>query len=150
MTKQIKKKTYKRKFNPRLVESNTSYYISEVTQLFNIGETSVRYWLKNGLKIIDGKTPTMIHCEDLREFLANKQKTNEKKCLIEEMFCFKCRQPKKVFDNQVTVINKNNKILHLKGGCETCKSFMTKKYSFSKLNEIKQFFALNVNYNINT
>ncbi len=150
MTKKIKLKSYKRKFNPRLIESNTSYSISEVRELYNICETTARYWLKNGLKIIDGKTPIMVHCEDLRDFLIAKQKAGKKHCCFEEMFCFKCREPRKALEGQAIVINENDKIMHLKSKCVVCEASMTRKYSLGKLSEVRQFFVLSVNCQVNT
>ena len=137
---------YKRKFNPRLVQSNTSYSVGEVGQLFGVGETAVRYWIKSGLKVIDGKTPTMIHCQDLKAFLITKQKAGKRKCNQDEMFCFSCREPRKILENAVILIGQNVQTLHLKGRCKVCESFMTRKYALNKLAEIKQFFNLTVNY----
>ena len=137
--------TYKRKFNPRLVQSNTSYSVGEVAQLFGVGETAVRYWIKSGLKVIDNKTPIMIHCQDLKAFLINKQKAGKKKCNQDEMFCFSCREPRKILENAVILICQNAQTLHLKGRCKNCESFMTRKYALNKLAEINRFFNLFVN-----
>lgn len=147
--KKTKSRSFKRKFNPRLVKGNTSYSVSEVSILFNVGENAVRHWIKCGLRVNDGKTPTMIHCEELRTFLTKKQ-SKKKTCNQDEMFCFSCREPRKIFENSVILIDKNDKIFQLKARCQTCKSFMTRKYSSSKLAEIKQFFVLSVNYQLNT
>jgi hypothetical protein len=99
-------------------------------EIFDVGETTVRYWLKLGLKTIDKKSPTMIYCEDLREFLTKKQNGNKKKCQDDEMMCFSCRNPRKV-------------------RCEKCQSLMTRKYANRKMAEIKKIFNLFVNCEIN-
>lgn len=148
--KKTKRRSFKRKFNPRLIKSNTSYSVSEISLLFNVGENAVRHWIKCGLKVNDGKTPTVIHCEELRSFLTKKQRANKQTCNQDEMFCFSCRKPRKIFENSVILLNKNEKVLQLKARCHICKSFMTRKYSSSKLAEIKQFFTLSVNYQLNT
>lgn len=148
--KKTKRRSFKRKFNPRLIKSNTSYSVSEVSLLLHVGENSVRHWIKSGLKVIDGKTPTMIHCEELRTFLTKKQSAKKKTCNQDEMFYFSCREPRKISENSVILLNKNDKILQLKARCQTCKSFMTRKYSSNKFAEIEQFFALSVNYQLNT
>jgi hypothetical protein len=148
--KKTKRRSFKRKFNPRLIKGNTSYSVSEISLLFNVGENAVRHWIKCGLKINDGKTPVMIHCEELRTFLTKKQNAKKKTCNQDEMFCFSCREPRKIFENSVILINQNDKVLQLKARCQTCKSFMTRKYSSNKLAEIKQFFTLSVNYQLNT
>jgi hypothetical protein len=151
MTKRTKAKrrTFKRKFNPRLIHNNTSYSVSDVMRLFDVGQNTVRNWSKTGLKVSDNKMPTMIHCEDLKAFLKVKQ-AKKKSCNQDEMFCFSCRNPRKIRANAVILISKNDKILHLKGRCESCESFMTRKYSASKMEEIQHFFTLSVNYQLNT
>lgn len=148
--KKTKRRSFKRKFNPRLIKSNASYSVSEISLLLNVGENSVRHWIKSGLKVIDGKTPTMLHCEELRTFLTKKQSAKKKTCNQDEMFCFSCREPRKISENSVILLNKNDKILQLKARCQTCKSFMTRNYSSSKLAEIEQFFVPFVNYQLNT
>lgn len=152
MTKRtkVKQRTFKRKFNPRLIRNKTSYSVSDIMKLFNVGQNTVRNWIKTGLKVSDDKIPTMIHCEELRSFLNLKQSAKKKSCNQDEMFCFSCRNPRKIRANVVILINKNDKILHLKGRCESCESFMTRKYSASKMEEIQHFFTLSVNYQLNT
>ena len=143
-------RAFKRKFNLGVIRSNTSYSVDEVRKLFGVGQNTVRNWIKIGLKVSDDKFPSMIHCEELRSFLKLKQSAKKQKCNQDEMFCFSCRAPRKIAKNAVILLDQNDKILHLKGRCETCKSFMTRKYSSSKLTEIRQFFALSVNYQLNT
>jgi hypothetical protein len=142
MQKRVPKKSYKRKVNIRLIKSNTSYFVKDLMEIFDVGETTVRYWLKLGLKTIDKKSPTMIYCEDLREFLTKKQNGNKKKCQDDEMMCFSCKNPRKVFESKVNLIGKNDKVLHLKANCKECQKTMTRKYANHKMAEIKEIFNL--------
>ena len=145
MQKRVQKKSYKRKVNIRLIKSNTSYSIKELMVIFDVGETTIRYWLKLGLKTIDGKSPPMIYCEDLRGFLTKKQNGNKKKCQDDEMMCFSCRSPRKILKKQANLMNQNDKVLHLKARCKKCQSLMTRKYANHKMAEIKEIFDLFVN-----
>jgi hypothetical protein len=148
--KKTQRRAFKKKFNLGVITSNTSYSVDDVRKLFKVGQNTVRNWIKMGLKVSDDKFPAMIHCEELRSFLKLKQSANKQKCNQDEMFCFSCRAPHKIAKNAVILLDQNDKVLHLKGRCESCESFMTRKYAASKMEEIQHFFTLSVNYQLNT
>ena len=141
-SKSFKKKSYKRKFNVGLIEIHSSYYVSDLVDLFNVAENTIRAWIKAGLKTIDNKTPIMIYGADLKEFLNNKQKKKDRKCQNDEMSCFKCKSPQKILNNKAELTFLKDKTFHLKGKCQGCNSTMNRIYSLSKMEEMEKILTI--------
>ena len=91
----------KRNFNPRLVKINRSYQVGDIANLFGIHKNSVRAWIKAGLSTIDESKPYLIRGERLRQFLEARRRKYKCKCQINEIYCVKCRAPKKPLGNMV-------------------------------------------------
>lgn len=136
------KKSYKRKFNLRLISEYDSYYIVEIVALLGVSESAVRYWLKQGLKIMDDNSPTMIYGEDLKEFLGNRQKKTGRKCKDGEMYCGSCKTPKKALNDKAELIALKEKTFHLKAKCITCNKTITRIFSMTKWDETENIFTI--------
>jgi len=130
----------KRTYNPNLVKNTVSYTTAEIAELFNIHKGTVLFWLKDGLKTIDNKRPFYIHGSDLKEFLKDRQSRRKQKCKPDELFCLKCRMPKKPKKNNVILYGHTEKAGRLSGVCEDCGTRINKTISLKKLAEILRIF----------
>ena len=85
----------KRRFNPRLAKIHRSYTIEEVARLFGVHKQTVRNWIDGGLPTFASTRPILIHGSELREFHDARRKNRKQKCRAGELFCLKCRAPKR-------------------------------------------------------
>ena len=84
-----------RRFNPRLAKSLRCYTIIEVAELYRVHRNTVRHWLVNGLALIDGKRPLLIHGDALNNFHRARRVACRQACGPAEIYCFGCRKPRR-------------------------------------------------------
>lgn len=119
-----------RSFNPRLVKIHRSYLVVEVANIFGIHKNSVRAWIKKGLSTIDKSKPYLIRGDRLRQFLEARRNKNKCKCQIDEIYCVKCRTPKKPLGNMVDYYPSiQGGISNIMGLCPDCGSRIFRRTS---------------------
>lgn len=89
----------KRSYNPCLAKTHHSYKVGEVADLYGIHKNTVLIWKKQGLPTVDNLKPFLINGPELRKFLEARRRKNKCKCQIDEIYCVKCRAPKKPAGN---------------------------------------------------
>jgi hypothetical protein len=80
--------------NPRLAKTHRSYSVEEISRLFAVHKNTVRAWLRQGLKAIDGQRPTLVRGEELSRFLADRRARTKQACGPGRIYCLACRAPK--------------------------------------------------------
>lgn len=130
----------RRALNPRLVKRNVTYSLVEVSELFGVHLNTVRNWQSEGLITIDNRRPILIHGSDLFTFLNQKRSRKKQKCGPDELFCFKCRVPRRPRSGHVWVMVHSQLIARLVGHCGVCDTLMFKAISVRRIEEHAQFF----------
>ena len=130
----------KRTYNTNLIKLTYSYSIFQIAELYGLDKGTVRHWLKEGLKKIDGKRPFLINGADLKQFLKNRQKKRKRKCQPDELYCCRCRLPRKAKNNDVILEIKSEKVGRLRGLCCECDAEIYKLVSLKNLAEINEIF----------
>jgi hypothetical protein len=87
--------TNKRHPNHRLVKQHRSYTVEEIARLFGNHRNTARRWIKAGLPTVDEKRPMLIRGTDLFEFLQSRRVKNKRRCKAGELYCFRCRTPRR-------------------------------------------------------
>lgn len=136
------KKIKKRRYNTRRIHLTTSYSALEVAELYGLHKGSVLNWIKQGLKIIDQHKPYLIRGSDLFDFLNKRQKQRKVNCQLNELYCFKCRAPRKPISESVQITKRNNCRLKIEGRCHTCNTKMFRDGALSKIEEIRKIFSI--------
>ena len=118
--------------------------MEEVACLLGTHKNTVRTWVKAGLPTCDSRRPTLILGRYLAEFLQTRRRKNKRSCQADEMYCFRCRAPKRpagsMADYQPTTVALGN----LSGICPDCEGMMYRRTSIAKLAAIRQ--RLNVHF----
>lgn len=140
MTQKAKK--FRRRFNPRLVKFNANYSTRDIVDLFHVHVDTVNNWYEHGLKTIDKQKPFLTFGRDLIDFLFERNKKAKKKSGLDELFCCKCKAPRKTQDGVVKIKIINTKKLMIEGICMECGTKMNKLSSVAKINEIKTLFNI--------
>ncbi len=136
------KKIKKRRYNTRRIHLTTSYSALEVAELFGLHKGSVLNWIKQGLKIIDQHKPYLIRGSDLFDFLNKRQKQRKVSCQPNELYCFKCRAPRRPLNESIQITKRNNCRLKIEGCCFICNTKMFRDGALSKLDEFRKIFSI--------
>ena len=116
--------------NPGRVKMYRSYSVCEVAQLFGLHKQTVRRWIKKGLPICDKRRPLLILGRDLRMYLEHQVKARKRPCGLAQLFCVRCRAPKKPDGGMVDYIPSTCHTGNLRGLCPDCGVLMHRAVRF--------------------
>jgi hypothetical protein len=125
-----------RQSNYRRVKIHRNYTVEEVARLFCKHKNTVREWIKAGLPICDGKRPTLILGCDLAAFLRERQAKRKRPCQSGEMYCVRCRSPKKPAGNLVDYKRLTDKIGNLTAICPDCDGLINQRVNAAKFESV--------------
>jgi len=108
-----------RRHNVRRVKIHRSYSISEAAKLLGVHKLTISRWIERGLPIIEQKRPFLIHGSDLRNFLTAQQ-PRKQPCRAGEIYCVRCRLPKRPAGDMADYIPKTPTTGLLTGICPKC------------------------------
>ena len=127
----------KRRPNPRLVKIHRSYTVEETAKLYGVHKNTVREWIKQGLSTSDDRRPALILGRELATFLQARRTKNKQTCQPGEIYCVKCRAPKKPAADMVEYKPVTEKLGNLVALCPDCNSIMNRRVSVAKLELIR-------------
>ena len=123
----------KRRPNYRLVKIHRSYTVEEVARLFGTHKNTVRAWVKAGLPTCDGKRPILILGRELAGYLKARRTKNKRPCQPGEIYCVRCRAPKKPAGDMAEYQPNTATLGNLMGICPDCEGMIFRRASFEKL-----------------
>lgn len=127
----------KRNFNPRRAKIHRSYTIEEVARLFTVHKQTVRNWIDAGLPVLASKRPILIHGSDLREFHDVRRKKQKQRCRPGELFCLKCRGPKRPAGDMLDYLPINLVSGNFRGICPTCDGLIHRRVGLAQIDAAK-------------
>ena len=127
----------KRHPNHRLVKIHRSYTVEEVATMFGIHKNTVRQWVKRGLATVDDKRPMLILGHVLVEFLKARRTKNKQKCKPGELYCVRCRSPKRPAGDMADYSPITDKIGNLIGICPDCEAIMNRHVSLATIELVR-------------
>jgi len=126
----------KRRPNHRLVKLHRSYSVEDVARLFDIHKNTVRAWVKAGLPTCDRKRPTLILGLELAAYLKSRRTKNKRPCRPGEIYCVRCREPKRPAGDMAEFQPTTATLGNLIGICPDCEGMVYRRASRAKLAEI--------------
>jgi excisionase family DNA binding protein len=123
--------------NPRLVKIHRSYTVEEIANLFGVHKNTVRQWIKQGLPVCDDMRPVLILGSDLKTFLKARRAKNKRPCQPGEIYCVRCRAPKKPAGGMAEYQPKTESLGNLLAICPDCYSCMNRRVNLAKLHLIQ-------------
>lgn len=126
----------KRLHNPNLAKIHRNYTVEEVAELYGVFKGTVRAWIKAGLPVLNEKRPMLILGSDLVAFHQARRTKNKRQCQPGEMYCVRCRAPKKPAGDMTDCRIITEKIGNLEAICPDCDKIMNRRVNLTKLKEI--------------
>ena len=127
----------KRRPNYRLVKIHRSYTVQEVACLFGTHKNTVRAWVKAGLPTCDGKRPILILGRELAAYLKTRRTKNKRPCQPGEIYCVRCRAPKRPAGDMAEYQPITATLGNLMGICPDCDGMIFRRVSLAKLAQIR-------------
>lgn len=127
----------KRHPNHRLVKIHRNYKVEEVARLFGVHKNTVRAWLRDELPSCDTKRPTLILGCDLAAYLQARRIKNKRPCQPGEIYCVRCRAPKRPAGEMAEYQPITGTLGNLIGICPDCDGMIYRRASRAKLPEIR-------------
>jgi len=119
--------------NPRLAKTHRSYTVEEVALLFHVHKNTVRQWSKQGLPTCDDQRPMLILGSALREFLHARRAKNKRPCQPGEIYCVRCRAPRKPAGDMAEYQPQTETLGNLVAICPACETIINRRVSLTKL-----------------
>ena len=133
-----------KRLNPNLAKIHRNYTVEEVASLYGVHRNSVRAWIKAGLPLCDTRRPALILGADLRDYLKAKRQARKRRCKDDELFCLRCRAPKRPAEGMVDFIPLTETTGRISGLCPECTGVMNRYCSVSGLDRIRQKLDVHV------
>lgn len=127
----------KRIHNPNKCKIHRSYTVLEVAELYGVHKRTVRNWINKGLPTFDDIRPLLILGTDLKLFISKQRKANKHKCKSSEIYCFRCRTPRKPKSQTVNFYQQPSGIGRVFAACNVCDSKVNKYFSWRLLDVIQ-------------
>jgi excisionase family DNA binding protein len=128
--------------NHRRVKLHRSYTVEEIADLFHVHKNTVRAWIKAGLPTIDKRRPLLIHGQDLAAFIQARRARNKRVCQPDEIYCVRCRTPRKPAGGMVEYTPITATSGNLVAICPVCEAIMNRRASQDKLSNFLPYLAI--------
>jgi len=128
--------------NYRLAKIHRSYSVDEVARLFGTHRNTVRSWIRGGLRTIDAIRPHVIAGIDLRDFLHKRRQASKRPCEPGEIYCMRCRAPRRPAQGRVDYHPLTATAGNLIGLCSVCSARMDRRSNLVQLHSIGRELAI--------
>lgn len=115
--------------DPRRAKLHRSYTIAEAAELLGIHRNTVRNWIKAGLPVVCCGRRQLILGWQLRDFLAQRQALRRRACGPGQLYCLRCREPRKPRQGSVHWVETTQPTVNLTALCGTCGARMNRRSS---------------------
>ncbi len=130
--------------NPNLTKMHRSYTVDEVAALYCVHKTTVRNWIKTGLAVCDDRRPVLILGHELRRYLHARRVHRKRQCKPDELFCLRCRAPKKPAEGMVDYLPMTASTGRLVALCPTCGGIINQYSSTAKLAQLGSELSVSI------
>jgi hypothetical protein len=119
----------------RRIRRTVTYSVEEISEVTGKCIATVLRWIAAGLPIIEDRRPYLIEGSALVAWLRDRRKSRRHKCGPVELYCFRCRQPRRPVSGSVTSTHIDAKRVTIRAKCTHCGLHMVQAASAQKAAE---------------
>ncbi|MCW5716921.1 MAG: helix-turn-helix domain-containing protein [Bauldia sp.] len=123
------------------IRPTATYSVGQITLLLRVHPNTVRGWIRDGLPVIDGEYPTLIHGSALVSFLRDLKARQKRACGPGEFYCFGCHAPQAPATGSVKFVPRNAKQLMITATCPVCGTLLNRAGAVQRLHEYEAIFG---------
>ncbi len=125
------------------IKSFRTYTIEEAAEVSGVSPRTIRNWITNGLRVLDGKRPTLIRGDDLRDFIKGQREGRKIKTALDRFFCVRCRKARQAAGGFADC-NITGKRVTLTALCKVCEIVVSKPIAEARIPEIARTLDLTI------
>jgi hypothetical protein len=123
--------------NYRRVKIYRSYTVEDIAHDFGIHKNTVRAWVKVGLPVSDDKRPMLILGSELAAYLKARRTKNKRPCRPGEIYCVRCRAPKRPGGDMAEYQPISDNSGNLVGICPDCETMLYRRVNMAELVQVR-------------
>ena len=123
--------------NPRLAKIHRSYTVDEIAKLYGVHRNTVRAWINRGLPTVDARRPVLVLGRHLATNLQARRTANKRPCGPGEIYCLRCREPRRPANSAVRYHPLTPTQGNLVGLCGCCGAGLNRRVSLAKLAQVR-------------
>jgi DNA-binding XRE family transcriptional regulator len=126
-----------RRPNPRRIKIHRNYTVDELARAVGAHKNTIRAWIKQGLAPVDEQRPTLILGRVAMQFLSDRRKRGKRPCSPGQLYCVRCRAPKKPALKMAEYVPMSTTLGNLRGFCPDCEAMMNRRVALAKLDAVR-------------
>jgi hypothetical protein len=121
------------------ISSLQTYSIPDLSEIFNVGQSTIYRWIKCGLKTIDSSEPYLMFGSDIKAWIKS-FKPKPRKPNSRKTYCVKCRDRVEFDFENAFIKERSDKSTYLQSRCVHCDCLVTKfeHKAFELFEEVKK------------
>ena len=128
--------------NSKRVKLHRTYTVAGAATCLAVHANTIRNYLRNGLTPIDGKRPVLILGVVLRAFLEERRAKGRQTCQPGEMYCLRCKAPRRPAGDIADYIPTTATIGNLRALCPDCEGLMHRRVALAKIEGVMPGIAV--------
>lgn len=104
-----------------------SYTVTDIVRVLGVHPNTALHWIRGGLPTIDRSRPFMVQGRALKEFLSKRERDRKQPCAQDEMYCLRCRAPRKWLAESAARRQFGAHDVRLFGNCSVCGTVMYRR-----------------------
>lgn len=133
----------RRTLNPQRVKIHLSYTVEEAARLQGAHKNTIRNWIREGLPVLPGCRPTLIHGRDLKSFLQKRRQSVKQACGHGRLYCVKCRGPQQPAEAMVDYDQIGASWGVLRALCPACGTLMHRRVRITDIEAVMLGISVN-------
>ena len=133
-----------KRVSTRKIKKHRLYGYEEAGAALGITPHTVRSWRCSGLSVMAASTPHYILGAELIRYIEDKQAKRSVKMAIDQMYCFKCKEPHKPLWGMVDYITLNDTRGRLTGLCEACEGGLQRFVGKGDLGKFDKIYEITI------
>lgn len=125
----------------RSVKRHYNLTVEEAAKTLGVHKGTVRRWIKSGLPALTDRKPVLILGDDLIDWLKSRREKPQR-CGPDELYCLKCRTPRKPAGARAELHPSPNGGGNLKAQCDDCGTTMNRRIGSAQIDPLREHLSI--------